>query len=88
MKLFDNGEINLEAIKKHYDERVGDKAWNELIKDNFKTCTSEIEDELPELEKIWSSHNITKERCDFRIISVTTCVNVKSFLVITAEVCS
>lgn len=82
MKLFENGEINLDNLKKHYDERVEDKTWNELIKDNFKTCKTEIDDEFPDLEKTWSSHNITKERCDFRIISMTTCVNIKSFMVI------
>lgn len=82
MNYLDNsGEINIEKINKFFDEHIQDKEWLKLMEENFKICKEEVDNDLPALQTKWERVNVTKDQCDFRILSVVDCVNTKSFLV-------
>lgn len=81
MKFLDSGEINLEKLDKYFEEHVHDKEWLRLLEENFKTCKEKVGNNLSTLQTKWGTLNVTKDQCDFRIPSVTDCVNLKLFLV-------
>lgn len=68
-------------MNKYLDERVKDNDFNKILKESYKACKTQVDDEFTQVEKKWSSHNITKENCNFKITSVTTCAAVNAFIV-------
>lgn len=82
MKLSENGEINLDNVNKYFDERQKDNDWNKLMKETYRTCKMEAEEEFAQVEKKWLSHNVTKENCNIKISAVATCAHYVAFLVI------
>lgn len=81
--MVENGQINLESANKCVDEKIDDKDWKKLYKDNLKACKSETEANSEEIATKWTSapFNVAKEQCDFRISSWFICINLNIYLV-------
>lgn len=47
-----------------------DEGWNSLLKSKLKVALTKVEEKAAELEKLWSSWNVTKESCNTKMASV------------------
>lgn len=70
MHFIDNDVVQLETVDKNIDKRVADKNWNSLLKEKFKESVKKADDNIAQLEKLWSSWNVTKEECNYRVPSI------------------
>lgn len=60
----------MDAIEKEIDEKVKDESWNLLLKSKVKGALTKVDEKAAELEKLWSSWNVTKESCNTKMGSV------------------
>lgn len=71
MHFIDNDVVQLETVDSYIDKKVADKNWNSLLKEKFKEGAKKADDNMAQLEKLWSSWNVTKEECNYRVPSIT-----------------
>lgn len=71
-------------MKKHINDRLRDKDWNEAIKKSFEECNFSVPKRMEALEREFSEApvNIKKTDCNIKLSAIAGCLSVQSFLVI------
>lgn len=73
--------MNFEILNQKIDEKILDKEWNALLKDNYVECQKTFDNTAEQVEKDWLSRNVSKSDCNVKISTIGTCVSLKSYSV-------